>query len=132
MAFDNNTRAVLATLNTGIGESHLGNVLSTLNIPPLSRSTFKRRERETSKAVEKVVRQSCYDATHTERLHALESGSAEDTDGLVDITCSRAFNSSTGHGAVMSLSLEKCWHMQPEIKNSVLVNTVRANQNFQS
>ena len=50
LAFDNNTRAVLATLNTGIGGSLLGKVLSTLNIPPLSRSTFKRRERETGKA----------------------------------------------------------------------------------
>lgn len=116
LAFDNNTRAVLATLHTEIGESHLGKVLSTLNIPPLSRSTFKRRERETGKAAEKVARQSCHDATSTERLHALKNRSIEDTDGLVDITCSydmgwqkrgRAFNSLTGHGAAMSVNSGK-------------------------
>jgi hypothetical protein len=44
------------------------------------------------------------------------NGNIEDTDGLVDITCSydmgwqkrgHVFNSSTGHGAVMSLNSGK-------------------------
>ena len=41
-AFDSNTRAVLASLNTGIGESHLSKILSTLNVPPPSQNTFER------------------------------------------------------------------------------------------
>ena len=57
-AFDSNPRAVLATLNTGIGESHLSKILSMLNVPPLSQNTFKRRERGIGKAVEKVAKLS--------------------------------------------------------------------------
>ena len=116
LAFDSNTRAVLASLDTGIGESHLSRILSTLNIPPPTRSTFKKREREIGKAVERVAKRSCTEATNKERLLAIANGNIPDSTGLVDITCSydmgwqkrgRAFNSSTGHGATMSMSSGK-------------------------
>ena len=74
LAYDNNTRAVLATLNTGIGETHFGKIISTLKIPPLSRSTFKRREREIGKAVEK---KGCHEATQHERKMAIEIGDSD-------------------------------------------------------
>ncbi|XP_068684754.1 uncharacterized protein [Montipora foliosa] len=51
-AFDINTRVVLGCLHAGIGQTHINNVLSTLNVPTLNSVTFKLREREVGKAVE--------------------------------------------------------------------------------
>ena len=81
-AFDSNTREVLATLNTGIGQSHLRKLLSTLTVLPLS------PERENGKAVEKVAKLSCQNATEQEKILSLENGNSVGTDGLVCITCS--------------------------------------------
>ena len=49
---------VLGTLDAGIGETHLNTILTTLNIPPMSRSTFKKREREVGLAVEHVAKKA--------------------------------------------------------------------------
>ena len=57
-------------------------------MPPLSQNTFKRREREIGKAVEKLAKLSCQNATEQEKILSLENGNSVDTDGLVGITCS--------------------------------------------
>ena len=54
-----NTKATLASLHAGAGETHLKSILSVMNSPPMSRATFKARQRETGKAVESVVKVSC-------------------------------------------------------------------------
>ena len=41
-----NTRAVLGSLHIGIGQTQLNNLLTTLNVPPVSNVLFKRWERE--------------------------------------------------------------------------------------
>lgn len=51
-AYDNNSRAVLRTLDAGIGERHLSTILTTMNIPNISRSMFNKRERGVGLAVE--------------------------------------------------------------------------------
>ena len=53
---DINSRAALACLHTGIGQTRLNGVLSTMNIPTMSRACFKRREREAGCAVESVAK----------------------------------------------------------------------------
>ena len=58
-AFDINTRVVLGCLHAGIGQTHINNVLSTLNAPTLNSVTFKLREREVGKAVETIAKSSC-------------------------------------------------------------------------
>ena len=58
-AFDINTRLVLGCLHAGIGQTHINNVLSTLNAPTLNSVTFKLREREVGKAVESIAKSSC-------------------------------------------------------------------------
>lgn len=45
-AHDINSRAVLGCLHAGIGETHLNNMLATMNVPSVSNVTFKTRERE--------------------------------------------------------------------------------------
>ena len=57
--FDVNRRAALATLNAGIGHTHLSPFTSTLDIPQINHITFKAREREVGKAVETVAVKSC-------------------------------------------------------------------------
>lgn len=61
-AYDHNSSAVLGTLDAGIGETHLNTILTTMNIPNISRSTFKRRETEVGLAVEQVAKKSCVEA----------------------------------------------------------------------
>ena len=51
LTFDVNTRAALGCLHTGVGNTHLNNLLSTLNVPAMNTSTFKNREREAGKAI---------------------------------------------------------------------------------
>ena len=58
-AFDINTRLVLGCLHAGIGQTHINNVLSTLNAPTLNSVTFELREREVGKAVESIAKSSC-------------------------------------------------------------------------
>lgn len=111
-----NSRAVLGCLHTGIGNTHLNNLLSTLNVPTINPVTFKSREREIGTAVEKVARKSCLENMALERKLALDGGATADSDGFVSVSCSydmgwqkrgRGHNSSTGHGAVMGLTTGK-------------------------
>ena len=44
--FDVNTKAASGMIHAGIGQSHLNNLLSTLNIPQISHTSLKDREEE--------------------------------------------------------------------------------------
>lgn len=116
LAYDINSRAVLGSLHTGIGETHLNNLLSTMNIPTMNRVTFKNREREIGNALEKTAKKSCKDSLLDERNSLVEQGETEDSEGCINMKCSfdmgwqkrgKGHNSSTGQGAVMSLSSGK-------------------------
>ena len=116
LAFDVNTRAALGCLHTGVGNTHLNNLLSTLNVPAMNSSTFKNQEKEARKAIELVAKNSCQHFLNREREKAIENGNKPDENNLVPIACSydmgwqkrgRGFNSNTGHAAVMGLSIGK-------------------------
>ena len=111
-----NSRAVLGCLHTGIGETHLNNLLSTLNVPTINPVTFKSREREIGAAVEKVAQKTCHQNMTLERELAIENGTKVDAEGCVGVSCSydmgwqkrgKGHNSSTGHAAVMGLETGK-------------------------
>ncbi|KAK2555649.1 hypothetical protein P5673_022672, partial [Acropora cervicornis] len=102
---DINTRAVLGSLHAGMGNTHLNNLLSTMNIPTMNHCLFKRREREVGKAMEIVARESCEMNLNLEKKVS-EQLSGPSTDGLAGIAVSydmqwqkrgREHNSSTGH-----------------------------------
>ena len=42
-------------LHAGIGEPHVNNLLTSMNIPPIHHKTLKRRERKAGKGLETVV-----------------------------------------------------------------------------
>ena len=52
LTYDINTRAALGLLHAGIGNTHLNNLFSTMNIPTMNSRTFKSREREVGHALE--------------------------------------------------------------------------------
>ena len=56
---DINTRAVLGSLHAGMENTHLNNLLSTMNKRTMNHCLFKRTEREVGKAVEILARESC-------------------------------------------------------------------------
>lgn len=45
LTFNVNTRAALGCLHTGVGNTRLNNLLSTLNVPAMNSSAFKNRKR---------------------------------------------------------------------------------------
>ena len=83
-----NSRAVLGCLHTGIGNTHLNSLLSTLNVPTINPGTFKIREREKGTAVENVARKSCLENMALQRKVALDDGATADSDGFVTVSCS--------------------------------------------
>lgn len=88
LTFDVNTRAALGCLHTGVGNTHLNNLLSILNVPALNSSTFKNWEREAGKAIELVAKNSCQQFLNLEREKAIENGNKPDQNNLVPIACS--------------------------------------------
>ena len=104
---------VLGCLHAGIGQTHINNVLSTLNVPTLNSVNFKLREREVGKAVESIAKSSCQNCLTMEKNEALQNGVKSDEGNLFPIPCSfdmgwqrrgKGHNSRTGQAAVMSLS----------------------------
>ena len=87
-AFEVNTRVALGCLHAGIGQTHINNLLSTLNAPTINSVTFKLREREVGKAVEGVAKSSSQDYLAIEKQEALQNGVQIDDNNLVPISCS--------------------------------------------
>ena len=85
-------------LHTGIGETHLNNLLCTLNIPPVNPVTFKSRENEIGHAVEQITKKSCKTAMSEERNAAIKNGVKADDQGCINIPCSYGL-AKTGKGA---------------------------------
>ena len=55
---DDNSRAALLFLHTGISETHLNNLLCTLNIPSMNPVAFKSKDNEIGQAVKQVTKKS--------------------------------------------------------------------------
>ena len=109
-------RVALGCLHAGISQTHINNVLSTLNAPTLNCVTFNLREREVGKAVEGIEKSSFQDFLNMERKEALQNGVQVDESNLVPMPCSfnmgwqkrgKGHNSRTGQAAVMSLTSGK-------------------------
>ena len=134
-AFDVNTRVALGCLHAGIGQTHINNLLSTLNAPTINSVTFKLREREVGKAVEGVAKSSCQDYLVIEKQEALLNGVQVDDNNLVPISCScdmgwqkrgKGHNSRTGQGAVMGLSSGKVLDYTTRTKSCRFCDSAKA------
>ena len=115
-AYDVNTRIALGAIDNGIGFTHMNNFLTTLNVPTLNKSAYKKREREVGRAIEEVASKSCEMVLQDEICAAEKNGKIPDTDGLMPLSVSydmqwlkrgRGNNSLTGHGAVIGMETKK-------------------------
>lgn len=55
-AYDIILRVTLGCLHAGIGQTHINNMLSCMNIPTINSITFKQREREVGQSVEAIAK----------------------------------------------------------------------------
>ena len=115
-ANDVNTRIALGAIDNGIGFTHMNNFLTTLNVPTLNKSAYKKRGREVGRAIEEVASNSCEMVLQDEICAAEKNGKIPDTDGLMSLSVSydmqwlkrgRGNNSLTGHGAVIGMETKK-------------------------
>ena len=58
-AYDANTRVALAAIDNGLGFKHVNSILTALDIPSMTRKTYKIREHEVGKIAEWVAKDSC-------------------------------------------------------------------------
>jgi hypothetical protein len=83
--------------HTGIGETHMRQILSVINIPAISRSSWKTREREAGKAVESVAQQSCIETIEKEKQQVIINGKTQDENNLLPISCSYDMGKGFSH-----------------------------------
>ena len=112
-AYDANSRAALGSLHIGIGQTQLNNLLSTMNIPSINISTFKKREREVGKSTETLAKKSCRQSILKEREKAMLAGENANENWSIGFAvsydkgwqkCGKGHNSLTGQGTAMGLS----------------------------
>ena len=115
-AYNINTRIALGAIDSGIGYTHVNNFLTSLNVPTINQSAYKRREREIGLAIEEVANNSCQMVLENEIQIEKANGGTPDPDGLMPISVSydmqwlkrgRANDSLTGHGAIMGSKTKK-------------------------
>ena len=99
---DDNSRAALLYLHRVISETHLNNLLCTLNIPSMNPVTFKSRENEIGQAVKQVTKKSWQ---KQEKGH----------------------NSSTDQAAVMGLTYRKVMDYTTRTKSCTVCTNVKKN-----
>ena len=58
-AFDANSRVALAALDNGIGFSHVNSILTALDVPNMTKKTYKAREHEVGKTAEGLAKERC-------------------------------------------------------------------------
>ena len=108
--YDVNSRIALGAIDNGIGYSHIKSFLTTLDIPSINKSAYKRREQEIGVAIEAVAANSCEMALENETEIEKTNGKVPDEDGLLPLAVSydmqwlkrgKANDSLTGHGAII-------------------------------
>lgn len=65
--------SIIGTLNGGGGFTTLNKVLTSLGVSPLNYGTYKTHEKEVGRVVEKMVEESCMNATKEERQLTIEN-----------------------------------------------------------
>lgn len=116
ISHDVSSRAAPGCLHTGICETHLNNLLRSLNIPSMNPLTFKSRENEIGHEVVQVTKKSCKSAMSEERNAAIKKSVKADDQGCINVPCTydmgwqkrgKGHNLSTGQAAVMGLTYGK-------------------------
>ncbi|CAC5361147.1 unnamed protein product [Mytilus coruscus] len=63
-----NSKVAIGMTHAGMGPSHVNNFLTECNLPPISDTTLRKKEKEFSKTIHDVAMTSCREAQHQEIL----------------------------------------------------------------
>ena len=102
--FDVNTKAASGMIHAGIGQSHLNNLLSTLNIPQISHTSLKDREEEIGAVIETFANNSVDAALMQEQELAAKEMHIEDRVPGIEISSDAAWQKRGSQCSYNSLS----------------------------
>ena len=83
--YDVNKKAAGAMIHSGSSVTGMQKFMASLEIPPVSARTLKKRERETGVTIEKVTIKSCLDATELKQNLCSLNNSVVYKEGFVDL-----------------------------------------------
>jgi hypothetical protein len=115
-ALEINARAVLGTIDAGMGHTHLEKLCCALDMPCLSHKAYKTKEEQVFTAVTNVAQSSCAEAMQMEVDACTSQGSQTDTDRLFPVAVGydmqwlkrgRANNSIGGHATCIGNNTKK-------------------------
>jgi len=96
-------------INAGIGPTHVGTFLGTLNIPPPVTSTLIARQKEVTGGIIDTAKDSCSRALEEEvEQSPMESLTVSYDAGWSKRGSGRSYDSNTGHGALIGNNSKKC------------------------
>ncbi|WAR10616.1 hypothetical protein MAR_035692, partial [Mya arenaria] len=99
--------SLLAMINAGVGESQISAIFAELNLPGISKTALKAREREIGPSIESVAEISCTTAIQQEMKDP--TGDHVETDVSADGAWQkRGSNSLSGHVTVIGKLTKKC------------------------
>ena len=122
--FDINTKTASGMLHAGIGETHINNLLTTMNLPHISHTSLKKRENEISSVLEKFAKGSADSALETEKELTKENHEHGEIPGIevsVDSAwqkrgSQRSYNSLSGFTSTIGKQTKKIVHFNSRIK----------------
>ena len=122
--FDINRKAASDMLHAGIGETHINNLLTTMNLPHISHKSLKKRENEIGSVLELFAKGSADSALETEKELTQKN---HEIDGVAGIEVSidsawqkrgsqRSYNSLSGFTSTIGKQTKKVVHFNSRIK----------------
>lgn len=108
--WDVNSKLGAAMLFCGIGETTINSLLGALNLPSVTKTTLKKREREAGIAFEEVAYESCCEALLEEKSRCASPDSVETVSfdaGWQTRGSGRNYASHTGHGSMIGSNTGK-------------------------
>lgn len=116
--FDINTKHASAMIHAGLASTALNRYFAAINVPPVSQTTIKKREREIGPQIEKEAESSCQNGIDLE-VH---------NSGTPDLTASfdmgwqckgsgKSYNSKSGHAVLIGKNTGKILNFATRIAN---------------
>ncbi|XP_071146651.1 uncharacterized protein [Mytilus edulis] len=96
-----NSTVAIGMTHAGMGPSHVNNFLTECNLPPISDTTLRKKEKEFSKTIHDVAMTSCREAQHQEILLSHGKVAASFDGGWQKRGSGWNYNSNTGHATMI-------------------------------
>lgn len=106
-----NSKFATGMINGGFGESLVNSLLAVLNIPGISKSGLKEREREIGSTLDKMAEKSCREYLKEEAKFSDMNLTASFDGAWQKRGTGHAYNSLTGNASLIGVKTKKCiWY----------------------